>query len=129
MSSGILSLWRVLCYIDGFDEFGRIAAYDAIWRHIFGNHRICTHDRVLAYPHAREDRRCHAYPHTLFYMYGLANSRVAIKGIDIVVNGDEINLRGDKHLIIDMYPASIHKGAGGIDKDIFAKVDIAPKSV
>lgn len=69
-----------LC-INMFYELSGIAAYNAIWWHIFGNHRICTHDRVLAYPHAREDRRCHAYPHTLFYMYGLAIVVLRLKGL------------------------------------------------
>lgn len=109
------------------DHSGRDTAHDRIRRYTLSNNRSGGYDRAIFDDHTGENRGVGADPY-IFPYHNRSRMIVYPMGwIKIVVDGCQHHIMANERTVPDGYTALILKMASGIDKHIFANVNIFPE--
>ena len=112
---------------DPADEPRGVAAHHRKRRHVVRDHAVRTDDRPVTDGHAGQNGGIDADPRLVLDDDGAAVSRTAVAGIGVVVDGDEVHLRGDEHVVAQRDPAAVEERASLLDPAAFADPDVLPE--
>ncbi len=114
--------------VDFTNDSGGNAADDRIVRHVFGNHRPCRDDGVVADGHALQDRGVRTDPDVPSERDRRRVGRLAVFGGKAVVERGEDDVVSDLAVVADGYASVVLEVAAGIDEYTAADADFFPKS-
>ena len=112
-------LWQVfILFPDVLDEPCRVASHDGHGRHVVRDDAVGADDGAVADAHAGQHGGIDANPHFVFDDDRFSIRGTAVVGIRVMVDGDEVEFRGNEYAIADgdsaaaeecaslLYPAS-----------------------
>lgn len=102
------------------DDSCRIAGYNGHRRHILCHDRVGTDYAAVVERDAGKNSGVDAEPNLVLDLDWFAVGCASVVGIDIVVDGNQVALRADKHIIADFYASTSEQGAALLDEAPFA---------
>ena len=101
-----------------FDDFGGVPGHDGIIGNVFGDHRACSHHRILPDRHTRADDRPDADPGVLLDGHFL-KIELVVAVFQIVIDGRDADIGADLYAVFNIDDAGGKKGGAFIDRDVF----------